>query len=977
MHVYQKSRFKRKLLCAAISLSLLPLAGATLAQDDAPIVEEVIVTGSYIRRSEGFRSASPITQISMEDIALAGTPNMGDVIHNLNFNMGTTVTANAFTGAENISTTLNLRGLGSGATLDLVDGYRSVNSDINSILPQIAIQRLDIVTDGAAALYGSEAVAGVVNYVPIKSYDGFKFEHMSQGDSSGDYNDVQFGMIWGTDFNGIDVVVAADWREHSRLEMRDRPETLLSAFVWSSTATPGDYRVPTRDENGVLTGSTQVTSDPGCGQDGHDDPTKIKNGEFGFQRSPTNCAYDYGEFWDYRYPLQRGNLYTSASYDFSDDLTVSTQYYFNSIRFNVRGSPINPGGRTTELPVVRGEIPGNPFPAVDANGNPVLAQDANGDGIPDRVGDMFSTVILDPLNGIPFNEDVFFSSWRPWAKHGTLPSIFNSDGSSPRDSSSWTNRWVIQAEFTVPYLEGWEGHAGYMWSQFVDESKIYEGSFGGLLQGLSCDVATDRPACFTPFVTPNPADLNTQAVADSTVNFERDRDEFELQTFDLVINGTVPLGSFELPGGALGAAIGYQRRQERFQDTPAPFQLKNDQWIGAQQFINDGGRSVDAFFLEFAVPLLDNLELQLAVRNEDYSTGQSSTDPKYGVVYSPFDFLSFRASAGTAFIAPSLNDLTAPQACGLANIADPFTEFAAFTSSCRSGNPNLTPESADTLSYGFDWDIIDGMRLSVTYSETDFTDRIVSSNSQDILDTDFFNFEQAFGDQGGAKPSLANLNAWLSSGASDPRVIRDPNDPGQIVRVFNGRSNASTMLVKAYDVTFSYQFQLPDMLGLSDIGSFNFNLAGTYLDEYSFQLTPLVSEQQAVGHRNWRTGAVPPMPRIKASLRLGWVNGNHSVSMISRYLHSLRYEGFQGNFLAGLNSRVVPKFVSEFRKSHIEDFSYNYRGYEALGGVLNLTVGARNVFDRRPQRISELGGTEERLYDTMGRMIYVRVSYEL
>ena len=979
MHVYQKTGntgFKRKLLYAAISASLLPLSGTSLAQDTQ--VEEVVVTGSYIRRTEGFRSASPVTQLSADDISLAGTPNMGDIIHNLSFNQGTTVSANAFTGAGNLNTSLNLRGLGGGATLDLIDGMRVVNANINAMLPQIAIQRLDIVTDGAAALYGSAAVAGVVNYVPIKSYDGFKFEHMSQGDDAGDYNDVQFSALFGTDFNGIDIVVAAEWREHSRLEMRDRQDTLLSAFVWSSTATPGDYRVPTRDANGVLTGSTQTTSDPGCGQDGHDDPTKIKNGEFGFQRSATNCAYDYGEFWDYRYPQQNGNLYASASYEFSSDLSVNAQYMFNSRRTEVRGSPINPGGKVTQLPVVRGEIPGNPFPAVDANGNPVLALDANGDGVPDRVGgDMFGTVILDPINGIPFNEDVSFSSWRPWAKHGTLPTIFNSDGSSPRDGHNWGSRFSLAADFTVPFLVGWEGHTAYMWAESVDESKDYDGSFSGLDNGLRCDVANDRPACFSPFVAIDPADLNTQAVADSTVNYQRDRNENELQTFDMVINGTVPMFGYELPGGPVGMAFGYQRRQSRFANTPAPFQLSGDAWIGSQEILNDGGRHVNSWFTEFSVPILDNLELQMAVRDEDYSTGQSSTDPKVGIVYSPFDWLTLRASDGEAFIAPSLGQLTSPEGCGLQNIADPFSDFAAFTSSCSRGNPDLTPETADTLSAGFDLDITEDMRLSVTFSETDFTDRIVGTGSQDILNLDFFNFESVYGDQGGATPSLADLTAWHNSGQADPRIIRDPFNLAEIVRVYQSSSNASQMMVKAYDINYSYRFTLPDMLGGEDIGNFNLNLAATYLDEYSYQLSPLRDKEEAVGNRNWSTGAVPPMPRIKGSLRLGWQLGNHSVSMISRYIHDLNYEGYQGNFLGGLNPRVVPKTVSELRKSHVEDIVYNYRGYEALGGEFNVAVGARNAFDRTPQRMSELGGTEERLYDAMGRMFYIRLTYEM
>ncbi|MEX2130836.1 MAG: TonB-dependent receptor [Pseudohongiellaceae bacterium] len=972
---------KRSLLCAAISFSLLPLASPSFAQQ--PEVEEVIVTGSYIRRTEGFQAASPITQIDADDIAAAGTPNMGDVVHNLSFNQGTTVTANAFTGASNIATSVNLRGLGTGATLTLFDGKRVENSNVNTLLPPIAIQRIDIVTDGAAALYGSEAVAGVVNFVPITSYDGFKLEQMTQNDDRGDYEDLQFAALWGTEFRGIDIVVAANWREHSRLEMRDRPDTLRSAFVWSSTATPGDYTVPLRDAAGNLrtgAGSTTRKADPLCGTL-PGDPTEIGNGEFGWLRTSTNCAYDYGEFWDYRYPTQQGTLFTSASYDFSDDFSVNAQYSYWNVRHEVRGSPINPGGRVVELPIVRGEIPGNPFRAVDAAGNPLFAQDANGDGVPDRIGGMFGTVILDP-NGIPFNEDVRILDWRPWAKHGTLPAIFNGDGSSPRDGLSFGHRVAVQADFTVPFIEGWQGNAAYMWANSVNNDKDYEGSFGGLNQGLLCDVATDRDACYTPFATLDPANLNTQAVADSTVNYARQRNEDVLQTFDLVINGDVPLGGFELPGGTIAAALGYQRRDEQFDDVPTAFRILNDQWIGAQSLPRHGGRTVDSFFAELSLPVLQNLEFQLAVRDEDYSTGQNSTDPKYGVAYSPFSNLTLRATKGTSFIAPSLNDLNSPQVCGLNNVADKFTIHAAFTSVCAQGNPLLVPETADTISAGFDWDIMDSMRFSLTYSETDFTDRIVSSNAQDIVNLDFFNFQQATGFTGSGlsaatQPSAAQVAAWYADPRSDKRVVRDPTGQAVINRVFIGSSNASNMLVKAWDMNYDYNFELPDMMGMDELGSFSVGLAATYLQDYVYQLSPERAEVQAVGNRNWSTGAVPPMPRIKGDLRIGWVRGNHSASLTSHYLHSVNYDGYQGNFLGGLHPSVVPRTVTELRASHVEDFAYNYRGYEAFGGELNFTVGARNAFDRRPQRMAELGGTEERLYDAMGRLFYARLTFEL
>ena len=255
MHVYKKSQFKRKLLCAAISISLLPLAGAAFAQDDDDddvAVEEVIVTGSFIRRSEGFRSASPLTQITLEDIAAEGTPNIGDIIHGLSFNQGSSISSNITPGSGATETHINIRGLGSGATLDLVDGKRVLDGNSNIFLPQIAIQRLDIVVDGAAALYGSEAVAGVVNFVPIKSYDGLKLEVYNQGDSEGDMQEHMLSAMWGGDIGGLDVVVAGQWRENENLRWLDRPRQFNAGFNSSSSGNPGQFSVPQRDENGKI-----------------------------------------------------------------------------------------------------------------------------------------------------------------------------------------------------------------------------------------------------------------------------------------------------------------------------------------------------------------------------------------------------------------------------------------------------------------------------------------------------------------------------------------------------------------------------------------------------------------------------------------------------------------------------------------------------------------------------------------------------
>lgn len=146
-----------------------PLALAQVSED--PQIEEVIVTGSFIRRSEGFTAASPVITMDAEALQAEGTVNMAQVAYNMTSNAGTGVTS-GIQGVSDGGVSFNLRGLGSRATLQLLDGKRVADSNISMLLPSIAIQRMEIVTDGAAALYGTDAVAGVVNMIPYRSYDG-------------------------------------------------------------------------------------------------------------------------------------------------------------------------------------------------------------------------------------------------------------------------------------------------------------------------------------------------------------------------------------------------------------------------------------------------------------------------------------------------------------------------------------------------------------------------------------------------------------------------------------------------------------------------------------------------------------------------------------------------------------------------------------------------------------------------------------
>jgi outer membrane receptor for ferrienterochelin and colicin len=974
--------YKRSLLCTAISLSLLPISTASFAQDT---VEEVLVTGSFIRRSEGFTQASAVTQLTADDLMAQGTMNMGEVIQNLAFvNGAASSTTNSIQGTNSRESNIDLRGLGASSTLTLLDGKRVANENVNAMIPQIAIQRLDIVADGAAALYGSEAVAGVVNFVPYKSYDGFKLEAYTEQDSRGDYDEHNAQFLWGTTlFEEVDVVMAGSFRDAGRLEWAERPLLAQSGTTISAFSNPGTWSVPQRDANGQYTGRNAGRPDPNCGE-GRDaiqpgvaaSPAGIRDGNI--------CRFEFGDTRDYREASQTTSLYTNFNWETSEDLTLSSQFFYSRLANNAPSSTSNPGGsRVPELPVVRGEIPGNSFRAVNSAGMPLFGMDGNGDGIPDRGaqdlnGDGLPDYLLsanptDPLSGVPVYEDVVASRIRPIGKANTLPNGFSADGENWSDSKDTNFRASFQADFTVPFIDGWEGMAAFThsWAEF-DLMSNQNFDITAMIQGLNCDVVNDRDACYSPFAIVNPADLTSIAVMDDIAARDREQEEDILQVIDLIFNGEVSPGGFELPGGAIGMAVGYQRRMDEFTNTPSAVEIAGDAFIGTpeNEIVFGARRSVDAFFAEVSLPVLDNLEVSLAVRNESFSTGQSSTDPKIGVTWAPTDWLLLRGTTGDAFIAPSLNQLNAPEACGLSNADDPFGPFSGFVTACQAGNPNLQNESSRTTSFGFDLNPMDNLTLSATYNQTEFVNRIVTQTAAQILANDFFQFRQVTG-AGPERPTLAQLQAWNNNPARDVRITRAAADITEIAEIRTGASNAESVEVEALDINATYTYDA------GNIGNFRVNLQATQIASFMYQqdaTSPLI---EAVGKQNFLAGGTAPaLPEWKANLSMNWSRGDHAATAIVRYVGEMDYDGPQNSFLDRFENTFRPQNLQTINAWTDMDVVYNYRGLKLFEGQTNISIGARNLFDREAQRTPMLAGIVAELQDALGRVVYLRANYE-
>ena len=714
------------------------------------------------------------------------------------------------------------------------------------------------------------------------------------------------------------------------------------------------------------------------------------------------CFMSFGDTRDFQPEFDTSSLYGNLNWDVNSDITFRSQVIWNRQVTRNRNNTGNPGARTADLPIVRGELPGNNFRARTSTGADLFAEPArdgtgaiildgygrplplrNASGQVQFANNRFASIDSDPLGGVPFSEDVSIngSQWLPFGKPeaNTIPTEMQKYGHIQMNHGDRRAlRFSTGLDFTVPMLEGWRGTANYVYSHYDNVgNSTQQFSLGAVAQGLNCDVVNDVNSCFNPFGATDARFRTPQHVADAIFTQDQVDDRDSLQTFDIIFSGDVRLGNFELPGGVIAMAAGYQRREETDKNGPSATSIRNDQLIGVQALPTSQSRTSDSWFAELAFPILDNLELSAAVRDESFSTGQGAVVDKFGLVYVPTDWLSMRATMGEAFIVPTLSQLNSPEVCGLSNVDDLFSPFQGFITSCRTGNPNLFSEGSESLSFGVDLALLDNLTWSLTWSETDFVDRIVSTTTQDIIRSDYRNFREASGfnpTDANPYPTLAQLQSWMNDPRSDKRIIRNAADITTPDRILQSDSNASSMLVRAWDTQIDYDFSLDD-LSLNGWGDISMQLQATYVDTYSFQMAADLPVMEAVGRQNNDFGAVPTIPQIRANLRINWSLGNHTVSTTTRFIDEVSFDANEFSFQQFFPGAEWGGPTESLRAWTQLDMFYSYRGLELFGSDVNLSVGARNLTDRMPQKTGMIAGVAAESQDVLGRVVYGRVNF--
>lgn len=942
----QAKKFKLSALSVGVAAAALGSAPPSFAQQDQ--IEEIITTGSYIRRSS-FEGTAPVQIINQENIERIGAVQMVDVLKELTVNSG----SQFYNETNNRAGTsmFNVRNLGLGSTLTLINGKRGGIAavaddsgtdflDINQF-PINMIERIEVLTDGASSLYGSQAVAGVANIITRKGFEGFE---LTGGWSESEIEQKDISLALGGALDNGHFNVYATWYEQDEayrsdfdwLNERLNPSPQTSRFL-SSTGSPGTYRGATlnAEGNAVPTGGNRVP-DPDCEAAG------------GVLRSPTDsrCRYLFVDQVGIISAEERVQVFSEFEWEFSD----SARYYAEaSYSNNVIERPS--GGATFNT----GSAEGGGFTIPSSHPFNFFVQDpANPDDIvyigPSAWDNAIHTAVDLQATARPLGREVNNTPLTQFIERELNYTRFM-NGFELDLSDTWSMdlsyAWAKATRVT---------NAPHNYRSDVFQQLVKDGEwnpFGSRLAtpGLispkdGVTVAGSGPITQAKFDTPSASNARVLE-----------------QVTDLVATGDL----FEFNGNMVGAAFGAQYRDVQidiFQDSLESAGEANESSLSGPV---NGAQDVWAIFGELVVPLFDDFELQLAVRREDYggSIGDT-TDPKVAFEYRPMDWLGFRGSWGTSFQAPTVRQTAS--ATSSAFIDDPASPTGPGGSlQCVSaglnnnitvsvqGSPDLQPQESENYNFGVVFQFESGLNASLDFFNFDYTDLIAQSEgAQAIVENDC-------NDDG-----IPN----------DPRVIRDAG--GQLRQVNTEFVNIGEVETSGFDLNLSYTLDLGP-------GQLLLNGAATYVQD--FDVTDGNVSFDGAGSRNF-TNNFSTLPELRGNVRGTYLWGNHSLTGIFRYIDSYRNDQSRNG--------VVDSWETF-------DLQYNYVFTDLLGfGDTSITLGVNNVTDEDPPRLTRLDANGNELpasrpssgglifdglsdrpgyddragHDLRGRVVYLRFSQD-
>ncbi len=825
------SSLSRTALAARLAcLGLLATGHGLVAAQETP--QRVEVTGSSIKRIDG-ESALPVQVIDRKTIERSGAVNVEQLLQSITAvaSSGGLTSSSASGATTGGISAISLRGLTSLRTLVLLNGRRiapygigftgdSVSVDVNSI-PLAAIERVEVLKDGASAVYGSDAIAGVVNFILRSDYRGGEVA-VTAGDTTQGGASLKRGSVtWGfgdLSKDRFNVMVTGSFQKEGGLFGADRE------FAKSGINVPQGNDVTsgnTFPANIVLLDNTGRTRNPAAGT--CPGPYSVIDP----LNNPDNrCRYDPSPQVTLLPESERSSLFASAKFALTPDIELFAEasYNKNKIRTIIQPVPISDQFALPSNHPLFNVDPYNGFSTIQLHPSAKYYPTA------------YVRSLIGPTDPLP---DILVR-WRA-----------NVSGNRDITDTSTAPRAVFGVRGTAA---GWDFDATFLHSQ----SKVHESVNDGY--PALTKILPLLNSGNVNFWGDNTADIVQQIRAANYVGPAYDINS-KLQSLQAKASRELT----QLPGGPLGLAVGAEFRRESYLfDPAAAIQTGDISGYGGNFLVTDRTRDVKAAFAEVSVPITKELEAGAAVRWDDYENVGSSTTPKLSLKWRPIKQVMLRGSATKGFRAPSLQDLYLPNTLTVTppGLSDPDrcpttgggndcqTQF----STTIGGNPALKPERSRSATLGLVLEPSANSSVSIDWFKYDVKDTITNGVPAAVI----------LGD-------TAKYGYLITRG---PRDAAFPNLPGPITSISGTNINLGETKVSGVDIDGRISF------GLGAMGKLNLSANGTYFIKYDTQ-NPDGTFTGNVDAVNAATGGV--IPRWKHVISANWTRGDWDVTLTQNY----------------------------------------------------------------------------------------------
>ena len=941
----KKYQFKKRALALAVSSATVLAGGMSsqaFAQDEELLeIEETVVTGSRIKRVD-LNSVTPVAVVTGEEFKISGNLNIEQKLAEL----GQTLPAfgPSSNNPGNGTATVNLRGLGTARTLVLVNGRRYLPSaqngvvDLNTI-PCSLLRQVDITTGGGSAVYGSDALAGFVNFQLVDDFEGAQFTTLYDVTSESDADKFNFDFTVGGNFDEGrgNAVIFGSYSERDAVFQGDRDFSDVALTEDGGVLVPG--------------GSSGV---PGTRVFGG--PTLANGQTIGiFEADGSARTFNVpDDFFNYapdnflQLPQERFLTTAIAHYDLTESVRAYTELTFvrNEVPQELAPTPAFLGFDGNAIAV----NPDSPFFAPDVQAALAATRtDTNGDGV---------------INGE--DNSSLPAIGRRFVENGSRESIDVRTGNRILFGlkGDLTDNWSYDAYYSASTLDNTNSL-----NNDVSESRLRQ----ALLttdDGLACQ---DPSGGCVPINIFGPGNISEAAVGFVNVG-ATNLTTVEQEVFNVSVSGSLgSLGATQ----PVGLVVGFEYRDEESAFRPDEFLASGDVlgFNAGQETI--GEFDVAEIFTELALPITDQLELWGAYRFSDYSTVGDVSSFATAITYSPIEQVRIRGGFQRAVRAPNVSELFLGQTSGFPGATDPcsaggFVAGVTDVALCEAsgvpaglvgvfdqpntqieglfgGNPDLEEETSDTFTLGVVAQPTDNISITLDYYSIEIEDSIstLGGGVANVLDICFNQVQDA-------------------SSAFCQAVERSPVGPVNIVNVLN--ENIGLIETSGVDLGITYTTDLN--FGFAGEGSsLTIATQATFLD--TFDVTP-VADLPGVNECAGNFGTTCGIPRSEAivNTRVTWSSGAWGISGLFRYLSATDDDTID-NGGVDPSTLVVPEIGDEV----YVDLSATYRASDQWA----FNFGIKNALDTEPTPLGDQqqqANTFPEVFDVLGPRFFFSADYK-